>query len=105
MLRFCSREPRHNGTLSVVKAKCFRVICKEVDKAIDDDVARTCGEIMSITFHDDVFSGLNFSFATRAAGGEVWEESLSVFSDGGVASGHAGEVSAQRVDEANDREP
>jgi len=102
MLRFCSREPRHNRTLSVVKAKCFRVICKEVDKAIDDDVARTRGEIMSITFHDDVFLGLNFSFTTRAAGGEVWEESLSVFSDGSMASGHAGEASAQRVSEAYD---
>ena len=105
MLCFCSREPRCDGTLSAVKAKCFRVICKEVDKAIDDDVARTCGGIMSITFHDNVFSGLDFGFATRAAGREVWEESLSVFSDGGVASGHAGEASAQRVGEANDREP
>ena len=45
-----------------------------------------------------------FSFATRAAGGEVGEESLSVFSDGGVASGHAGEASAQRVGKAYDRE-
>jgi len=105
MLCFCSREPRCDGTLSIVKAKCFRVICKEVDKAIDDDVARTRGGIMSITFHDDVFPGLNFSFATRATGGEVWEESLSVFSDGGMASGHVGEVSAQRVGEAYDREP
>jgi len=105
MLCFCSREPRRDGTLSVVKAKCFRVVCKEVDKAIDDDVARTRGGIMSITFHDDVFLGLNFSFATRAAGGEVGEESLSVFSDGGMASGHAGEASAQRVGEAYSREP
>ena len=49
---------------------------------------------MSFTFHDNVFMGLNFSFATRATGGEVGEESLSVFSDGGMASGHADEASA-----------
>jgi len=35
----------------------------------------------------------------------VQEESLSVFSDGGVASGHVGEASAQRVGEAYNREP
>ena len=104
-MRFCLGKPHCDGTLSIVKAKCFRVICKEVDKAIDDDVARTHGGIMSIIFHDNVFSGLNFSFATRAAGGEVEEESLSVFSNGGMASGHAGEVSTQTVGKAYDREP
>ena len=60
---------------------------------------------MSIAFHDDVFSGLYFGFTTRAAGGEVGKESLSVFSNGGVASGHAGEASAQRVGKAYDGEP
>jgi len=65
-----------------------------VNKAVDDDVARTRGRVVSITFHDDVFSDLNFSFATRAASGKVGEESLSVFSNGGMASGHAGEASA-----------
>jgi len=53
-----------------------------VDKAIDDGVAWSRGEVMPITLHDDVFSSLNFSFAIRAAGGEVGEESLSVFSNG-----------------------
>ena len=48
---------------------------------------------MSITFYDDVFLGLNFGFVTRAAGGEVGEESLSVFSNRSVASGHAGKAS------------
>ena len=87
------RELRYDGTLSVVKAKCFRVICKEVDKAVDDDVTRTRGGVMSITFHNNMFSGLNFSFVTRAAGGKVGEESLFVFSNGGMTSGHAGEAS------------
>jgi len=65
-----------------------------VDKAIDDDVAWSRGGVMSIIFHDDVFSGLNFGFATRATGGEIGKKSLSVFSNGGVTSGHVGEASA-----------
>jgi len=65
-----------------------------VNKAVDDGVAGTHGRIVSFTFHDNVFTGLNFSFATRAAGGEVGEESLSVFTNGGMASGHASEASA-----------
>ena len=76
-----------------------------MDEAVNDYVTQSCGGVVHVTFHDNVFSGLDFGFATRAAGREVWEESLSVFSDGGVASGHAGEASAQRVGEANDREP
>jgi len=35
-----------------------------VDEAVDDDVAWPHGEVMSVAFHNDVFSGLNFSFAT-----------------------------------------
>jgi len=65
-----------------------------VDKAIDDVVAWSCGGVMSITLHDDVLSSLNFGFATRATGGEVGKESLSVFSNGGMTSSHASEVSA-----------
>ena len=76
-----------------------------MNKAVDDDVAGACGRIVSFTFHDNMFTGLNFSFATRATGGEVGEESLSVFSNGGMAGGHAGEVSAKRVGEAYDGEP
>ena len=65
-----------------------------MDEAVDDDVAWPHGGVMSITLHNDVFSGLDFSFTTRAAGGEVREESLSVFSNGGMASSHASEASA-----------
>jgi len=50
---------------------------------------------MHVTFHDDVFLGLDFSFATWAAGGEVREESLSVFTDGSMSSSHTSEVSTQ----------
>ena len=48
---------------------------------------------MSIAFHNNVFSSLDFSFVTRAAGGKVREESLSVFSNGGMASSHASKAS------------
>ena len=65
-----------------------------MDKAIDDDVTWSCGGIMSIAFHDNVFSSLYFSFTIRAAGGELGEESLFVFSNGGITSSHAGEASA-----------
>jgi len=76
-----------------------------VNKAVDDDVTGACGRIMPFTFHDNIFAGLNFGFATRAAAGEVGEESLSVFSNRGVASGHAGEASAERIGKAYDGEP
>jgi len=47
---------------------------------------------MPIAFHDDVFSSLNFGFTTGTASGEVREESLSVFSNRGMTSSHAGEA-------------
>ena len=64
-----------------------------MNKAVDDGVAWLCGGVMPIAFHDNVFSGLNLGFTTGATGGEVREELLSVLSNGGMASGHAGEVS------------
>ena len=64
-----------------------------MDKAIDDDVTWSCGGVMSVAFHDDVFLSLHFGFTTRAAGGELGEESLSVFSNGGMTSSHVGEAS------------
>ena len=64
-----------------------------MDKAVDDDVAWSHGGVMPVAFHDDVFLGLNLGFATRATGGEVREESLSVFSNRGMASSHAGKAS------------
>jgi len=39
MLCFYSRESRRDGTLSIVKAKCTQIICKEVNEAVDNDVA------------------------------------------------------------------
>ena len=76
-----------------------------MNKAVDDDVTGACGRIVPFIFHDNMFAGLNFGIATRAAAGEVGEESLSVFSNGGVASGHASEASAKRIGKAYDGEP
>ena len=65
-----------------------------MDKAIDNGVTWSRGGVMSIAFHDNMFSSLHFGFTTRAAGGELGEESLSVFSNGGMTSSHVGEASA-----------
>jgi len=82
-----------DGTLTIIKAKCTRVVCKEVDKAVNDDVVQSHGRVMHVTFCDNVFSGLNLSFTTWAAGREVWEESLSIFTNRSMSSSHAGETS------------
>jgi len=82
-----------NGTLSIVETKGSRVICEEMDEAVNDDVAQPHGRVMHVTFHDNVFLGLNLSFTTQAAGREVREESLSVFSNGGMSSSYASELS------------
>jgi len=81
MLCFHSKESRHNRTLSIVKAECTRVVHEEVKKTIDDDVAQPCGGVMQVTFHDNMFTGLNLSFATWAASGKVGKESLSILSN------------------------
>jgi len=52
-----------------------------------------------------MFSCLDFSFAARAADGEMREESLSIFSNESVASSHASETGAKRVGEAYRRKP
>jgi len=63
-----------------------------VNKAVNDDVAWSSRGVMPVVFYDNVFTGLDLSFTTRAAGGEVREESLSVFPDRGMSSSHAGEI-------------
>ena len=64
-----------------------------MDEAVNNDIAQSCGEVIYVTFYDNVFSDLNLSFTTWAADGEVWEESLSVFTNGNMSSSHAGEMS------------
>jgi len=63
-----------------------------VNKAVDDGVVWLSRRVMPVAFYDNVFTSLNLSFAAWAAGGEIREESLSVFSDGGMSSSHASEA-------------
>jgi len=65
-----------------------------VDEAVDNNVAWSSRGVVPVAFHDNVFMSLNLSFAAWAAGGEIREESLSVFSDGSMSSGHASEAGA-----------
>ena len=69
------------GSLPIVKAESSRIVHKKVNEAVDDDITRVSGGVMNVTFHDDVFTSLNFGFTAWAASGEVWEESLSIFSN------------------------
>jgi len=104
VLCFYSKELCCDRALSVIKAKCARVVHKEVYKAIDD-VAWPREGVMQVAFHDNVFTGLNFSFTTWATSGEVGEESLSILSNGSMTSGHVSESSTQEVCEAYERKP
>ena len=64
-----------------------------MDEAVDNNVVWSSGGVISVTFHDDVFTSLNLSFTTWAASGEIREESLSIFSDGDISSSHVSEAS------------
>jgi len=105
VLRFYSGESRCDNISTIVKTECTRVVRKEVDKAVYDDIAWMCGWVVCIALHDDMFSCLDFSFTAWAADGEVREESLSILPNGSVASSHASETGTERVGEAYRREP
>ena len=103
MLRFYSEESCCDDISTIVKTECARVVCKEVDKAVYDDIAWTCGWVICIALHDDMFSC--FSFAARAADGEMREESLSILPNRSMAGSHASETDAKQVGEAYRKKP
>ena len=105
VLRFYSGESCRDDISTIVKTKCARVVYKEVDKAVYDDIAWTCRWVICIALHDNIFSCLDFSFAAWAADGEVREESLFILPNGSVASSHVSKTGAERVGEAYRREP
>jgi len=105
VLRFYSGKSHRDDISTIVKTECTRVVYQEVDKAVYDDIAWTCGWVVCIALHDNMFSCLDFSFTARAADGEVREESLSILPNGGVAGSHASETGAERVGKAYRREP
>jgi len=76
-----------------------------VNKAVHDNIAWTCGWIMCIAFHDNMFSCLNFSFTAQVADGEVRKESLSILSNGSMASSHVSETGTKQVGEVYRRKP
>ena len=105
MLCFYSEESCRDNISTIVKAECARVVCKKVDKAVYDDIVWTCGWIIYIALHDNMFLCLDFSFATQVANREVREESLSILPNGSVASCYVSEMGTKRVGEAYRRKP
>ena len=95
MLCLYSRESHHNGTLSIVKAKCTQVVYEEVYEAVNDDIAWLSRGIIQVAFYNNVFMGLNFGFATWTASWKMREESLSIFSNKSMSGDHASELSIQ----------
>ena len=98
-------ELRCNDISTIVQTECARVVRKEVDKAVSDDIAWMCGWVVCIALHNNMFSCLDFSFATWAADEEVREESLSILPNGSVAGSHMSKTGAERVGEAYRRKP
>jgi len=78
-LHFCSVELHHKGSSSVIKAESCRIFCKKMNGIVDDYVAWSSKWIVDVTFHDNVFMGLDSGLFTRAVGGELREESLMIF--------------------------
>jgi len=95
MLCFYSGESCRDEALTIVKAKCTWIVSEEVNEAVNDNVAWSSGGIMQVAFHDNMFMCLNFSMATRTSSWEVREESLSIFSNGGMTSHHASKLCTQ----------
>jgi len=63
-----------------------------VDKVVYDDIAWSCGWVMCIALHDNMFLCLDFSFTTQVADGKVREESLSILPNGSMTGSHASEI-------------
>ena len=46
MLHFYSKELRCDRTSSVVKTECLWIVHEKVNKAVDDDIAWSCGGVI-----------------------------------------------------------
>ena len=80
-------------SLSVVKAKSSKIVCKEVNEAVDDDDVKVCRWVMEVALHDNMFLSLNFGFTAWAASREIRKEFLFIFSNRHVACGYVCEAS------------
>ena len=104
-LRFYSEESCCLESSSIVKTEGSGIIIEEMNKAIDDDVVQSSSWVMPWTLHNNMFTGLEFSLSAWAAEAGVGEETLLVLANGGMFCGHAGELGAQYIGEAYNREP
>jgi len=62
-------------TSTIVKTEGCRIVCQGVDKAVNDDVAWSCGGVMEVVLHDDIFMCLHIHLTTQTAEG-VLSQSL-----------------------------
>ena len=92
-------------TSTIVKTEGCRIVHQGVDKAVNDDVAWSCGGVMEVVLHDDIFMCLYIHLTTQTAEGGVGEEALTILTNGGMAHGHVDEVGTQCVSEPYEREP
>jgi len=65
-----------------------------VNETVYDNVVWMCERVMYITFHDDIFSCLNFGFTAWVTNVEVRKKSLSVLSNRSMASSYTSETGA-----------
>jgi len=52
-------------TLTVVKTEGCRIVHQKVDKAINDDIAWSCGVVIEVALHDNMFMCLHIVRGTR----------------------------------------
>ena len=50
-------------TSTIVKTEGCRIVCQEMDKAVNDDVAWSCGGVMEVILHDDMLKCLYIHLA------------------------------------------
>ena len=80
------------GWLTIVKWKSSRIVIEEVNKTIDNNVAWSCGQTVEVTFYNNVFTGLDIGFATRATDRGVGKEFLLVLINRSMFCGHTGKL-------------
>ena len=90
---------------TIIEAQGCGVVHKEVDKAVDDNVAWSCRGVIEVALHDNVFMSLYLSLTTRAAQRGVGEEALAVLTNGGMACGHVSKMGTQSIGEPYRGEP
>ena len=63
-----------------------------MNKTVDDYIAWSSRWVVDIIFHNNMFMSLDSSLSARVVDGELREESLMIFSNRSMSSGHVSEV-------------